>query len=277
VSRSVGARLFVAIDPPAAVCDELAAWTRAALGGLRGLDAGPARAGGFDKVRLLAPETMHVTLCFLAERPVGEIETIADALRACPAALEHELSLGGPLWLPPRRPRALALAVHDRGDELERLHASVCESLSQAIDWRAERRRYRAHVTVARLNPARDKRERRRRREQSAREAGEAARAQVVEPALPVTPRLSFEPREIVLYRSWLSPRGASYEAVAARTLDASAVSSAALSASSDCSGAPATEEPFETISRHAGGEPSSGATGFEPSSHSGVEPSSQT
>jgi len=270
----------VAVDPPAAVCDELAAWARAALGGLRGLDREPARAGGFEKVRVLAAETMHVTLCFLGERPVGEIDAIADALRACPAALERELSLGAPLWLPPRRPRTLALAVHDCDGELERLHATVCTALSEAIDWRAERRRYRAHVTVARLTPARGKDERRRRREASGREVGEAARAQVVEPALPATPQLSFAPREIVLYRSWLSPQGAGYEALAGRTLGESAASSTALSASADasgCSGAPRPDEPFETTSRHAGGEPSSGATGFEPSSHSGDEPSPQT
>jgi 2'-5' RNA ligase len=269
----------VAVDPPATVCDELAAWTRAALGGLRGLDAEPARAGGFGKVRLLAPETMHVTLHFLGERPVGEVDAIADALRACRAALDHQLSLGAPLWLPPRRPRALALAVHDRDGELERLHDDVREALSQTIDWPAERRRYRAHVTVARLTPASGKRERRRRRDPSAREASEAARAEVVEPALPATPQLSFAPCEIVLYRSWLSPQGASYEAVAACTLGASATSSAELSASaasSGPSGVPRPEGSFETTSRHAGGEPSSGATGFEPSSHSGAEPSSQ-
>jgi hypothetical protein len=36
---------------------------------------------------------------------------------------------------------------------------------------------------------------------------------------LPATPALSFTPASVVLYRSWLSPAGASYEALATRTL----------------------------------------------------------
>jgi 2'-5' RNA ligase len=278
VSRSSNARLFVAVDPPAALCGELAAWARESLGGLRGLDAGPMRSGGFERVRLLDPRAMHVTLCFLAGRPLAEIETIADALQQCPATLEHELALGAPLWLPPSRPRALALAVHDRDGELERLHDRVCEAISQAIDWRAERRRYRAHVTVARLTPSRGKRDRRRRREAGAREAAGATRAQIVTPGLPATPQLSFRPRELVLYRSWLSPDGASYEAVAARSLVGSAALSDAASASSSSSSSPNGEpvDPFASDSRHAGCAPASGAMGAEPSSHSGDEPSSQ-
>jgi hypothetical protein len=39
------------------------------------------------------------------------------------------------------------------------------------------------------------------------------------ERALPATPQLSFVPRELVLYRSWLSPNGASYEALAAHPI----------------------------------------------------------
>jgi 2'-5' RNA ligase len=279
VSRGASVRLFVAFDPPPAVCGELAAWARAALGGLRGLDGERARAGGFEKVRVLSPETMHVTLCFLGARPVGEIATIAAALEACPAALDRELSLGAPLWLPPRRPRALALAVHgsEDDDELTRLQLAVRDAISRAIDWQPERRRYRGHLTVARLKPASGKRERSRRRERGARDAAEAARAQVIEPALPATPQLSFGPHELVLYRSWLSADGASYEAVATRMLESSAESSPGLSASSSAwSGAGAPEDPFESASMQASWEPSSGAIGAEPSSHSGGEPSSQ-
>jgi hypothetical protein len=35
------------------------------------------------------------------------------------------------------------------------------------------------------------------------------------EQPLPATPQLGFTPREIVLYRSWLAPEGATYEALA--------------------------------------------------------------
>jgi len=38
-------------------------------------------------------------------------------------------------------------------------------------------------------------------------------------PFLPPTPQLSFTPGAVVLYRSWLDPQGASYEALATREL----------------------------------------------------------
>lgn len=218
MSASASARLFVAVDPPAAVCDELAAWAREALGGLRALDGEQARTGGFGRIRLLAPDTMHVTLCFLGARPPAEIETIAAALQECPAG-GVELSLGAPLWLPPRRPRALALAVSDPAGELERLHESVCEAISRTIDWRPERRRVRAHVTLARLARLQAKRERRRRREPGSRELAERTRTEIVTPVLAPTPQLSFRPSELVLYRSRLAREGASYEALATRAL----------------------------------------------------------
>ncbi len=36
---------------------------------------------------------------------------------------------------------------------------------------------------------------------------------------LPPTPALAFTPQDVVLYRSWLDPEGASYEALASATL----------------------------------------------------------
>jgi RNA 2',3'-cyclic 3'-phosphodiesterase len=290
VSRGATARLFVAVDPPTDVCSELAAWARAALGGLRALDRRQRereRAGGGDvgagagaNVRLLGTETMHVTLCFLGARPASEIETIAAAVEGCPAE-RLELHVGAPLWLPPRRPRSLALSIHDRASELERLHASVCDALAEAIDWQPDRRRYRAHVTVARLgrearrgHSARGRRGHADSVESRAgveRSAGRETRAGRESP-LPPSPQLSFMPRALVLYRSLLSPAGASYEEIATRTLERSP---SAPTPSLSPEAAPATGGELETT-RHASIEPSSASVGREPSSHSGAEPSSQ-
>jgi 2'-5' RNA ligase len=205
MSRSATARLFVAIDPPAAVREQLAAWARLAVGAL-GVDR---RAGIPRGVRLLEPETMHVTLCFLGGRPVEEIETIATALDGL-AADAGELLLGAPLWLPPRSPRSLALAIHDRHGELAALHEVVQSALAAAIDWQPERRRFRGHVTVARLG----------------RERSRGRRSDVASSMAPPTPQLSFVPAEVVLYRSWLAPAGASYEALTASVLSAPSDSS---------------------------------------------------
>jgi RNA 2',3'-cyclic 3'-phosphodiesterase len=188
MTRVATARLFVAVDPPASVCMELARWARGA--------ASAARASG-GELRLLEYELLHVTLCFLGERPVGEIEAIGEAVAAC-AAPVGELSLGAPLWLPPRRPRTLAVELHDdeRGS-LRALRDEVARALAGVCDFEPERRRFRAHITVARMR------------------AGHAPRDR----ALPATPQLSLHPRALALYRSWLSPSGASYEALASNSL----------------------------------------------------------
>ena len=187
------ARLFVAVDPPAEVCAELVAWARGAV-------RGPGwRGDKTTSVRVLHPELLHVTLCFLGNHPVDEIAAIGEALAECAQGV-GELSIGAPLWLPPRRPRALAVEVRDNPEGgLAALHGALVEALARVSGYEDERRRYRAHVTLARLR------------------AG--PHGPVGEHVLPPTPALSFTPASVVLYRSWLSPAGASYEALATRTL----------------------------------------------------------
>jgi RNA 2',3'-cyclic 3'-phosphodiesterase len=158
-------------------------------------------------VRLLAPKLLHLTICFLGSRPVEEIEAIIEALQegATPVG---GLSIGAPLWLPPRRPRALAVELHDPLGELARLHEEVRDAIALATGWEPEKtgnrvrpRRFRPHITLARMSD------------------GVAERAGLHHRELPPTPQLTFTPRELVLYRSWLSPEGAEYEALARATL----------------------------------------------------------
>jgi 2'-5' RNA ligase len=176
------------------VREQLAAWalTAAAGVGSRASDAGS------RTLRLLEPEMLHLTLCFLGNRPVHEIDAIGSTLSAWDTNL-GELSVGAPLWLPPRRPQALAVEIRDRAGGLTRLHETVTQAISQATAWEPERRRFRAHITVARMR-ARAKRAR-----------GPAG----ADPRLPATPQLSFTPESVVLYRSWLARTGATYEAIA--------------------------------------------------------------
>jgi RNA 2',3'-cyclic 3'-phosphodiesterase len=188
MTRAATARLFVAIDPPARVREALCAWARSAVGPARGRGSGASR-----PLRLLAPELLHVTICFLGSRPVEEIEALAGVLGEC-AALVGEMSVGAPLWLPPRRPRALAVELHEPSGKLARLHNAV--GLALAVE-EARHRRFRPHITLARMRE------------------GAAPRAR----ELPPTPALAFTPDELILYRSWLSPEGAEYEAVGSATL----------------------------------------------------------
>jgi 2'-5' RNA ligase len=195
----------VAVDPPAWVCHELTAWARGM--------AADARAAGSprESVRVLDAHSLHLTLCFLGSRPVGEIEALADVLGACEERA-CELSLGAPLMLPPRRPRALAVEVRDSTGELSAVHERVSRRLTSVSAWEPERRRFRPHITLARV------------RTQSRRKARPVPDRAIVaggdpEPPLPATPRLNFTPQSIVLYRSWLAPEGASYEALASASL----------------------------------------------------------
>jgi 2'-5' RNA ligase len=149
--------------------------------------------------RLIAPESMHLTLCFLGNRPTSEIGPLGDAVGSCARAVD-ELSLGAPLWLPQRRPRALAVEVRDETGALRALKQDLLaslESVSEA-ELTSERRRFRPHVTVARL------RERARPRERE----------------LAPTPALSFAPESLALYRSFLAAEGATYEALASVVLE---------------------------------------------------------
>ena len=189
----------MAVDPPAWVCEELTTWARGM--------ASDARAAGSPReaVRVLDAHSLHLTLCFLGSRPVGEIDVLTDVLGACEERA-CELSVGAPLLLPPRCPRALAVEVHDSTGELSAVHERVSRRLTSVSTWEPERRRFRPHITLARVRQGAGR---------GARAADRAARAR----PLPPTPRLSFTPDAIVLYRSWLAPEGASYEAIVSRAL----------------------------------------------------------
>jgi RNA 2',3'-cyclic 3'-phosphodiesterase len=196
------ARLFVAIDPPASVREALATWAREAASALR--SAATRDAGG--PLRLLDADAMHLTLCFLGSRPPREIDVLADAIEGLLERASPQLSLGAPVWLPPRQPRALAVEVHDADDRdgaLAQLQQAVASAVSDAVDWQPERRRFRGHVTVARARSG----------------SRSARRSSVSDACLPATPQQTFRPERIVLYRSWLAPTGATYEPVAGGAL----------------------------------------------------------
>ncbi len=210
MSRGPTARLFVALDLPAEVRETLGEWAREVARA-----RGRGGAGGHGELRALDPHGLHLTLCFLGARPVGEIDLLASALAPC-ADHACELSLGAPVWLPPRQPRLLAVEARDESGELERLQRELSGALCELCDWQPERRRFRAHITLARVRgrPAR----RRGRRDgrggrTSAAPENESAVVQLI------TPSLSFIPESVTLYRSSLLPSGAEYEALASSAL----------------------------------------------------------
>jgi RNA 2',3'-cyclic 3'-phosphodiesterase len=165
-------RLFVALSLPDAV--------RAAL-------AVP----GDGTWRPVAPDSLHLTLAFLGARPPADVEPISRVLEAEAGTPAPRLALGGPLMLPPRRPRVLAVALEDLDGTLGPLQARVSQGLAEAGVYTPEKRPFRAHITVARLRPQ--------------------ARAPR---AIDGPERLELTAAELTLYRSQLHPKGARYTPV---------------------------------------------------------------
>ncbi|MGO9751057.1 MAG: RNA 2',3'-cyclic phosphodiesterase [Solirubrobacteraceae bacterium] len=182
--RAARMRLFVALDLPPRVSETLIGWQRSVLEGrpaLRGVSA----AG------------MHVTLCFLGSRPASELPAIEAAFLAASASPDGDavirspaLALGDALWLPVRRPRVLAIALHDPGNALAHVQASLARRLAGACDYEPDQREFRPHVTIARVR----------------------RRARVALEPLEPPPALTFDATRIALYRSYLATAGARYE-----------------------------------------------------------------
>ena len=170
-------RLFVAAEPPAAVRDQLAQWARQAIG--RGAP-----------VRRLPSESLHLTLCFLGEQPPAAVEQIAVLLGGFVEAFAavEELAIGAPAWLPPRRPRVLAVELGDPDGTLRTLHDGLTRELSATLAWHPPHERFRPHITLARMRPG-------------------SERARELLP----TPPLRFSPTALTLFRSSLDPKGAVY------------------------------------------------------------------
>jgi 2'-5' RNA ligase len=173
------ARLFVALDLPAAVRAELALWASEAVGDVPG-------------VRLVADESLHVTVCFLGWRGVADVPRVSDLALPC-ARPVAQLRTNGSAWLPPRRPGVLVVDLGDGDGTLAAMQACVVDALVAGAGHEPETRPFRPHVTVARLRRG-------------------AQRPQV---ELPPAPALSFAGEALTLYRSQLSRDGARYEPLA--------------------------------------------------------------
>jgi len=178
----------VAVEVPDDAAEALVRWGREVVGA-----CGP----WGRRPRVLGADSLHLTLCFLGSRPVDEIASLARALEPCTDFDEGELSFGAPVWLPPRRPRALAIELHDARGRLAELQAAVSQALRAACDWQPRPGRFRPHITVIRSRDGAG--------------AGEGVP--------PATPNMSFTPAVMILYRSHLERAGASYEALAEYTL----------------------------------------------------------
>jgi RNA 2',3'-cyclic 3'-phosphodiesterase len=146
-------------------------------------------------LRLIDARWLHVTLCFLGGRPLDEVGEIAAACRAAVVPEALPLSLGEALWLPPRRPRVVAVELVDALSRLAELQAAVSAGLASGGFYEPETRPFLGHVTVGRVG-----------------RGGRVGRSPA-EPLPPPSP-VAFDAEAVTLYRSRLGRGGARYEAL---------------------------------------------------------------
>jgi 2'-5' RNA ligase len=196
--KSPRARLFVALDLPQRVREGLVAWQREAL-------TDPA-------LRPIAPEALHVTLCFLAYQPEREIERIAEVMRSVDPRRVQLRFREAPAAIPPNRPRLFAADAES--EAAIELQAELSDRLVAERFYRPEKRPFWPHVTVARIKlekrPASGRRGRRRGRPIHVGTPPKALPAGLCEP---------FGAVRVTLYRSLLRPTGAEYVSLAALDL----------------------------------------------------------
>ena len=178
-------RLFAAADLPDAVRAPLAAWGAHCAAIVPGLRAVP-------------DERLHLTLVFLGNRDASDAERIGELVTAC-ADGPVDVALGGALWLAPRRPHVLTVEVCDASGRLAALQGRVSAALRRGAGHATEPRRFRPHVTVARVR--------------------RGARVRPGDVALPRVPSPSFALEALTLYRSHPGP-APRYEALARTRLE---------------------------------------------------------
>ena len=187
------ARLFVALDLPDAPLAAIAAWQAAEA----------RRRGGAPGLRAVPPDSLHVTLAFLGERPVTDLEAIVAVLEGLePGPIEAEL-LPEPVPVPRRRPHLFALELCSPG--AISLQGALASGLREIGVYRLERRPFWPHLTVFRV-PGRRSR------------AAAGARRVRLQP-LGDGSGHAFGFVRVALYRSNLRPEGASYSRLAANEL----------------------------------------------------------
>jgi 2'-5' RNA ligase len=182
-ARRLGAavRAFFAWEPPAAAKQALAAL----VAELR------ARPNG-DGVRWVAPEAYHVTLRFLGNVPLTDVPALAKAVEAKLAGAEpFAVAFGAARAFPSaREPRVVAIQLEPEAGLAalaERVEAGVVDA-----GLPAERRRFRAHLTLGRVRGRR-----------------------VPALAAPALDAGALSVHEVVLFRSDLGANGSRYTPLA--------------------------------------------------------------
>lgn len=137
-------RLFVALEIPAAVRDNLASL-------LAALGKAAASASG-RQARLVRPENLHVTLKFIGNVDAGTVERIRPLLAEVRSEHPVELRFRNLGFFPnDRRPRVFWAGIQ-ASPNLSSLAAAIDQSLG-SLEIPRETREFTPHLTLARFDP----------------------------------------------------------------------------------------------------------------------------
>jgi len=191
-------RLFTALDLPTDVRAGLEGWQ--------------ARECADEALRPVAPDALHVTLCFLGyhpERAIGEIAELIAGIDPRPVPMRFEPD---PVGISGRRPGLYAIS--SPSDVAAELRRELGSRLAAHRLYKPEKRPFWPHVTVARVRP-----ERRPKGDLPRRRRGRPRVVELPPGPLPGELLQPFGSVRVALYRSHLRPSGAHYERLAALEL----------------------------------------------------------
>ncbi len=180
------ARLFVAVDIPEAARESVAA----AAAELR---------GEAPHARWVRPENLHLTLKFIGAYPEERLEGLARELRECGASCSPFLAVLGECgaFPSPRRARVLWLGLWQGGEGAAAVAGKV-EARLERLGVQRETRRYKGHITLARMRRPGDCED----------------MVQRLSSRLEALRSAPFAVDEMVLYRSILRAQGPQYVAL---------------------------------------------------------------
>jgi 2'-5' RNA ligase len=189
-------RLFVALDINDVIRGRIARF----LDGVRGFA---------PDARWARPESLHVTLKFIGEKPEEEVEKIKRALATIEAPM-FEMTFRGHGFLPgARAPRVFWVGIEGE-PKLTSLAATVDENLAQ-LDIPKEEHAFNPHLTLAR--GAGGSASPRGRKGENPKRGFQLMQEKLA--ALPSPQFGTMTAREFFLYRSQLSPGGSKYTQLA--------------------------------------------------------------
>jgi RNA 2',3'-cyclic 3'-phosphodiesterase len=147
--------------------------------------------------RWISPANLHITLWFIGEVDDPRGEELLRVLNRSFDEPHFDIDIRGVGAFPPSGvPRVFWLGVRSGGESLRRLHSELAGRLAP-LGFEPERRPYSAHLTIARVKDI-------------SRAIGSRAIRELLQTIPAVAGR--WRTTSVTLFRSRLSPKGATYE-----------------------------------------------------------------